>query len=362
MKNSKYLFILSILLVIFLCFSIFTCTSKSKIQIALVTKFDKASTVGESEILFAKFYLEQNPKSKIKIKFYDDGWDPGKAQTAFNDILKDNIKFIISSDTSTAILAYYDKLVKEDIFCISCGATSTMLTNKDDNLFRIIPDLNYEQKQIANYINSLDGRNLLLIVDTKNKNYTYPSLEYIKQYITNKKIQTLFIDGELFNIETVKKSLSGKKYDICYFIVGSGMVKIGVIAQILYNTNKHCQFIFTPWVISVGIAMTLGSAIDNCTFSSFYQSPDDNKDFDQLINVFKSKFGFSPTITSYKIYEAMQILDRAFSNHCTDPESVKRYFKENPYQKTVLEEIIFNEYGDCISDIYFIKDIEKIIR
>ena len=58
----------------------------------------------------------------------------------------------------------------------------------------------------------------------------------------------------------------------------------------------------------------------------------------------------------------MQILDRAFSKHFTDPKSVKNYFKENPDQKTLLEEIVFNEYGDCISNIYFLKEIEKIIK
>ena len=362
MKNKKYFSLSLILLIFFLFFFIYSCGLKSKIKVAIMSKFDRASSVGESEVLMAKLYLEQNPKSRIDIKFYDDGWDPKKAQITFEEVINDNIKFIITADTSTATLAYYDRLVKEDIFCINCGATSTLLSNKDDNLFRIIPDLFYEQLQIANYINSLNGKNLLLIVDTQNKNYTYPSFEYIKDHVSTKKIQTLFIDGELFNIEAVKKSLSGKRYDICYFLVGSGMVKIGAIAQILYNTNAHCHFIFTPWVISVGIAITLGPAINNCTFASLYQSPDNNKDFNQLINVFKSKYGFSPTITSYKIYEAMQILDRAFSNHCTDPKSVKNYFKENPNQKTLLEEIVFNEYGDCISDIYFLKEIEKIIK
>jgi len=354
MKVKLLLFLL-VFLFIFLFFT--QSCSINKIDVALMTKLSRASEIGESVILMAKLYLKLNPKSRINLEYFNDGWDKELVNIALEKIKKKKIKFLLTTHTSTVANVIMDKINSEKILTIVLGATTNNLSGKDDYHFRLINDVEHEQTQIADFINKLEGKNLILFIDTFNKGYTFIAKEFFNKSIKKNFVKTIYFDATNFDAEKIDNSIGKTQFDIAYFIVGSGFTQIGSIAQILHNKNKDCKIIYTPWVMNEELIKIMGPSYKNAIFSSFLPSPIENKGLEQVKNEFFNQYELSPTIISYKIYEALEILDYTFKKGKINPETAKEFLLKNREIQTYFEKIIFDENGDFISSLFFFNNL-----
>jgi ABC-type branched-subunit amino acid transport system substrate-binding protein len=352
------LFIPLILLIFILAFISVSCANQ-KIKVALFTNLEKASKIGESEVSMLKLYFKLNPKSKIKAEVFNDGWDKTLVHNALNELIKRKIKFLITTHTSTAANEIAEDINKNKILNIVLGATTTNLSGKDDFHIRLINDVEEEQKKIANYINSLPDSNLLLLIDDVNKGYTFLAKEYFKNSSNKDKIYEIYFDANNFEIESIDKSIGSLKYDLAYFIVGGGNIKIAAIAQLIYKKNSKVKIVFTPWVISKKLLNLLGPAKDSAIFSSFIPLIERSEKLNIIKNSFLKEYGFYPTNLSYKIYEALQILDFAFENGKFDPIDVKAFLLNQDSIETYFESVKFDRFGDFKFDLFFSNDLSQ---
>ncbi len=357
MKTRVYAFL--IFLVIFVFFLLSSCMN-NKIKVALLTNLSRANEIGESEILMSKLYLKTNPKSKIQLEYYNDGWDKELVHIAIEKVLKNKIKFIITTHTSTVANEIIDIVNNNDMLSFVLGATTINLSNKNDNNFRLISDVKEEQTQIANYVKKLNVRNITLLIDTKNKGYTFLARDFFKNNFKNEIIKEIYFNAQDFNIDSIIKSIDFiKNNELFYFIVGSGSTQIGAIAQAIYNKNKNIKIFFTPWVMNEEIVKILGNAIESSIFSSFLPSPLQNEKINLIKSKFYEEYDIYPTIISYKVFEALELLDYCFSKKFYTPAKVKKLIISIKNFQLSFEDLIFNENGDFNSKIYFFNDLKS---
>lgn len=354
-------FIPLILLILIFTFALPSCLNQ-KVKVALFTNLEKASEIGESEVSMLKLYFKFNPKSKIDAEIFNDGWDKELVHDALNKSLKRKIKFLITTHTSTIANEIMDDVNKNKILNIVLGATTTNLSGKDDFHIRLISDVEDEQKKISKYINSLPGRDVLILVDDVNKGYTFLAKEYFLKFTNKNKIHELYFDANNFEIESIDKSIGSLKYDIAYFIVGGGNSKIASIAQLLYKKNSRVKIIFTPWVISKKLLDILGPAKNSAIFSSFIPLIEKSERLKIIKNSFLKEYGFYPTNLSYKIYEALQILDLAFINGKFEPSEVKNFLLNQEAIETYFEIVRLNQFGDFQSELFFFNDLSQFYQ
>lgn len=348
-----------ILFLIFLIFtsSFFSCTDQ-KIKVALITNLTKASEIGESEVLMSKLYLKLNPDSKIKIEYFNDGWDKDLVKKAIKEVLNKKIKFLITTHTSTVANEILDIINSNDILDIVCGATTINLSHKDDNHVRIVADVEEEQRQIANHINELKGKTVVLLIDSVNRGYTFLAKDYFKKYCNKNIFQEIYFDAENFNIDDLSSSFQNiNNIDFAYFVVGSGFKRIGAIARFLLLKNKNIKIVFTPWVINQKLINIIGLKSDNIIFSSFLPDFSNNMEINDIKNKFFKEYNIFPTIISYKVYEALEILDFAFKNKFIKPVEVKKFLLEKKQIPTFFEDIIFDQYLDSHTKLYFLSNL-----
>ncbi|MFN3411845.1 MAG: hypothetical protein ACK4YF_06790, partial [Exilispira sp.] len=173
---KRGIFFIFILILLILNISLLSCKLLSrinqKVTVALMTNLSKASEIGESEVLMSKLYLKLNPKSRIKLQYFNDGWDKELVNNALDKIISKKIKFLITTHTSTVANVIFDRINSNKILTFVLGSTTTNLSEKDDYHIRLINDVKNEQYQIAGYINKLEGNKLILFIDTYNKGYT----------------------------------------------------------------------------------------------------------------------------------------------------------------------------------------------
>ncbi len=355
--NIKILLVFFTLFLVFLF--LFTGCQFQKIKVGIMTNLTSASEIGESEILMSKLYLKQNPDSKISLEYFNDAWDPKIVKLTIGQVLKRNIKFLLTTHTST-VANEVSKIIDDNkILTFVLGATTTSLSSKDDYHLRLINDVENEQRYIAKFINSLEVKTVLLFIDEHNKGYTYLAKDYLKKDLKKEIIQEIYLDATNFDIKKIENSINFNKFDIAYFIVGAGLIQIGSICQLIYNKDKNCKFIFTPWVMNEKLIKMLGDSYKNSIFSSFLPSPSGNKNLSSLKESFYSEYKFYPTIIAYKIYEALEILDYSFKNGYKKPENVKEFLIQKGRIQTYFETINLNKFGDFNSNLFFFYDLNS---
>ncbi len=348
----------------FLCVAavFFSCTKKDKIPVALMTKLESGSIVGSSEVNAAKFFLEEHKSSRIDIFPIDDKWSPADALAAYKSIRKKGINILVTSHVSTCAVEIMDQINQDRVFTLVTGATTDLLSKKDDYIFRVIPDVEEEQKRIAEYIGKLPGSNLLVIRDLDNDAYTTPAFTYFKKFCRKKTIHLIDIRVSRMDMTDLSAKMKKTGFDILYLLVGGYKSHIGGIAQMAVVINPSCRIVFTPWMKSPNLVETAGGALKNAVMPSHYPAREANSAVDAYIDKFRKRYGHAPTFISLNVYGALEVLNDAFEAGFVTPDEIRAYMLRKKTFKTSFGEIRFNSCGDVHSELYFVTDVAREFR
>lgn len=335
--------------------------ARPSIKVALMTKLDAGSIIGTSEIAAVKEFERLHPKSPIQIIPFDDGWDPVRTKQAYAEIQNNDIRYIITSHTSTCANEIANDINRDKRLTIITGATTTRLSGKDDYILRVIPDVIREQNIIAQRIASLNPQKLLIIRDLSNSGYTIPAQEAflikLNNIVPHVKVNTVDIDANKFEIHSLEPVLSSTNFNVIYLLIGGYKNIAGNIAQYAHRYQNGATIVFTPWMNNKELVNTAGPAISHSILPSLFPSRKEDKAIDDYMTSIETNFHVSPTIISLKVYQAIEILDMAFMARATTPEKTKQWILTQRSIKTRLGTIGLDAFGDTTEEYYFINDI-----
>lgn len=326
-----------------------------------MTKLDAGSIIGTSEIAAVKEFERLHPHSPIQVLPFDDGWDPARTRQAYTEIQINNIRYIITSHTSTCANEIAKDINNDKRLAIVTGATTTRLSGKEDYILRIIPDVIQEQTVIAQKIASLNPRRLLIIRDLSNSGYTIPAQEAfltkLSTILPTVKINTVDIDVNKLEIPSLAPVFSSANFNVLYLLIGGYKNIAGNIAQYAHQYHKEATIVFTPWMNNKELVNTAGPAIGHSILPSLFPSRKTNKEINEYMTSIESNFYVSPTIISLKVYQALEILDMAFIAGATTPEKTKQWILTQKSITTRLGNISLDAFGDTTETYFFIDAI-----
>jgi branched-chain amino acid transport system substrate-binding protein len=352
MKNLGHLVVLIAL------FSLLSCGNSEKTTVAIMTKLESGSIVGSSEINAARLFLEEHRTKNIEIFPVDDAWEPKKTKLAYEEVRRRGIRILITSHVSTCALAIRDEINRDHVITFVTGATTDLLSGKNDYIFRNIQDVRYEQISIAEYINGLSRKKLLVIRDTDNDGYTVPALKYLQ---ANLKRQAPVIDISInrLDLDALAGKMKRHNFDVLYLLIGGYKSVSGSIAQLAKKLRPDTVIIYTPWMKTPSLLETAGKTIKDSIVPSHYPPRAETPAINDYVERFKKRFGYSPTFISLNVYSALQIVSEALAMGKRSPEEMRDYILNKRTFKTDLGDITFDEYGDTRMPLYFITDLSK---
>lgn len=352
-------------LLLYISAILFLSCSKD-IPVALMTKLESGSIVGSSEVIAVRRFRSKHPDSHIKIQEIDDSWDPAKTVSAFSNIQKRGIKFIITSHTSACAVAIAEEINSTETLTLIAGATTDTLSGQDDWILRIIPDVNIEQRAVARAIAPLKGTRLLLLRDLDNSPYTLPGSNYfMDEWIKggeDRSVQIEDIHADRLSLSDLKTLFQKKSYNILYIMIGGYRATAGNIAQLSYSYHPDATILFTPWMYNPDLVNSAGPALKNSYFATFFPKRSKAPAMDAYLSAIEEEFNFTPTLISLKVYEALCILHEAFLSGARKPRDVKQYILNSSPVRTDFGYIEFDAFGDSSSDFYLIDDIPGEFR
>ena len=294
----------------------------------------------------ADLYLEEHPDSRIEIRNFYNSADPRLGPAELRKAMREGIPFFINTQASNSAIKSLDLFRSPQALTINVSATSTKLSNLDDHFMRIIPDLNVEQKAVAEQVNKLPGRRLLILQDNSNLAYTDPALRSFRKALDPRwQVETRQINYVTYQPQQLA-ALLHQPFDALYLLGGAFLPSIGNMAQQFHRHHPQAPIVLTPWARSAMIEDHAGDAAARILQISPY--PDARRDpvLRSYLERFQKRFGYEPYAMSIGTRQALELLEQAFRRGYRTPADVKRYLLSQSSHRTSLGTIRFNRTGD----------------
>jgi len=334
------------------------------IQVGMIAWIASGAVIGSSEIHESDLFLEEHPHSRIRVIPVDDEWQPEQTAAIVQAALAQGIRFFISTHPSNCAVKSVHLFADSQAVLINTSSTTPVLTGRDDGILRIVPDVIQEQRAIADYVNALPGKRLLVLQDTGNLAYSAPGFAAFAAKLSTVNHWQLDHHAMLmsaFNPEQ-ERQLMAQPFDVLYILGGSFQSDIGNIAQLFHYFHPDAPIVLTPWARSPAILETSGDAIDHIILVSTYPPREVNTEIDHYFNRFAARFGYKPHAMTIEVRQALELLDQAFALGYDTPEAVKRYLLGTPTHHTSLGIISFDRFGDVTRPYYFIRDLRNELK
>ena len=353
-----------------------------------------------------RLFNQENPRSRIAAVpgYYDFNIDSGRA--AIEDMITAGARFIVTTQPSSTMVGSIDRFTDGEVLLINTSSTSLLMSDKDDYILRIMPDLAIEQNFIASVIRDMPGRRLLVVQDAGNAAYTDPAYEQFRLALNipspdqaSSTVQTPSPDQassteqtpspdqaastvqtpspdqaqsawEITHVRMVYHDFDPTKYrdiidqgyDALYLLGGDFQTATGTIMHYFHSRNPDARIILTPWSRSAEILKLSGGALAQTILVSHFPPRRDAPMIDDYLARFEREFDYTPQFMAIKIRQALELLDTAFRQGHTTPTAVKNFLLQDMPHQTSLGPIHFNRYGDVQHGFYLLRDLERELR
>ncbi|NCA71368.1 MAG: ABC transporter substrate-binding protein [Sphingobacteriia bacterium] len=309
----------------------------------------------------ADLFMEEHPDTRIRIF---DMYNDARPQTAAPDLeaaIQDGVRFFVTTHASSHAVPSLHLFADGRALGINVASTSLLLTEQDDYLLRIIPDLRQEQLALARQVARWPGRRILVLQDTGNLAWSDPAFTIFsgelahsgRWSITHHKLRVVdFVPDDL-------APLMAAPFDALYILAGTFMPPIGNLAQLFHHHHPEAPILLTHWARSPAVLEQAGSAIDRLVLLSPYPSRFDDPAVDEFFRRFSARFGYEPQAMSIGTRQALELLDHAFSMGYETPDEVKRYLLTTQVHQTSLGTIAFDRFGDLSTDYHVLTDLRR---
>ncbi|HOD53237.1 MAG TPA: ABC transporter substrate-binding protein [Candidatus Cloacimonadota bacterium] len=361
MKAKWVIIILIFLLLIAVSFLF---KEKESIAVGIITSINSGTVVSSSEVNAAEFFIEENNIKSFLPRVVNDNWDPELTIEVTQGAINKGMNLFISSHPSKCAIASMHLFQDGKAFLINCASASPELSGRDDYIFRIISDAIEEQNAIADYIQHLEGKKLLVVQDDSNLAYTKPAFEYFSKRLLSHHKWTIV--KQSFTISRFKpedyKELFKQDFDALYILGGSFQSAIGNIAQYFYMFHPDDPVILTPWSRSPSILDISGPALKNIILTSSFPAKKENQTLSDYINRFQKRYNYAPHAMNFGVRQAMELYEQAIRKGHKTPEAIKQYLLSEPVHHTSLGNISFDKNGDVKQKYYFIRNVENELK
>lgn len=302
-------------------------------------------------LAFDKINNKINNK-KIELIFKDDKQDKEVNTQAINELIQDNVKYIIGNATSSMSQVTLDIISKHnDIFQISPTASSSQFSNKDDNFFRV--QSANSSKHFDNLIKLLkeyNAKHIYLVGDKNNKSYLY---DYLHLFDNKEMKYEGIIDSNL-----PYKEILSKVKNADFIIQVQNSTDAASLIQYLRINNNNTRVVSSGWAKTQEFMENSGKWSKGIYFISSNYINYEDKNYQEFAKIFYEVYKYQPNKTNMQAYQAAKIMIEALQHGNEKVNDIKKYIIDKETFKIAGEEVSFNKYGD-IKRPYYIFEVKN---
>jgi branched-chain amino acid transport system substrate-binding protein len=352
----------NIILIIFISMFFIACNDKKEediikvgVVLGLTGKYSDLGIYEKNGIVLAfdKINYQINNK-KVELIFKDDNQDIETNKKVINELILEDVKYIIGNATSSMTKVTLNITSKhKDIFQISPTASSSDFSNIDDNFFRVQSANSSEHfTNVIKLLEQMNAKNIYLIGDKKNKSYLY---DYLHIFNENKQMKF----KEIIDANLPYDEILEKVKDAEFIIQVQSSRDAASLIQYLRINNNHAPIISSGWAMNKEFIENSGKWSEGIYFISSDYINYEDKDYKKFAKDFYSIYKYEANKSNMQGYQTARILIEALQNGNEKVEDIKKYIIKKETFNIAGDEISFNKFGDVKTPYYIFKVINS---
>lgn len=319
---------------------------------SLTSKYSVLGNAMMNGVLLAFDEVDYKVGNKnIELIFKDDKNDPNINKQIINGFIENDIKIVIGNVTSTMSKVSMSIINKhKDMFMISAASASNEFTGKDDQFFRVHVANNPSRfDSFSEFIKEKKYDKIYGIYDPKNKTYTKDYLINFEKSLfskTGKKLLTYNTTD--VNFDELVKDIKNKNPNLILMCANS--IDSAKVIQYLRLNQIKTKVALAEWAMTKSFLENAGKSSEGVLFNIDFNPKSKKTNYLKFVKAYKDKYNLEPSIYASKAYELAQILIEVLKE--VEEDKVKEYLLKNKKFKGLIDDIIFDDYGDVVRNYY----------
>ncbi len=291
---------------------------------------------------------------KVELLVRDDEQDPDKARAAIKDLAAQQVVAIVGPMTSAMGAAIIPTLQETGLTAVAGTVTTTSLTGKDDNFFRVIGSTHiYARNNAIESARRFGAGRAAIIIDLANRDYTESWMRDFKAAYEEKggKVQDVvtFDSRQPRNYKLIaEQTLAGKPQLVglaCSATDGA------LLAQKLRQAAPKMALTGGGWVGSERLLELGGEAVEGLLVEQYFNRNDQSERYLAFARAFQARFGGEPGYAGVAGYDAANVVMTALAGDARR-ENLKATLLKMRIFRGLQDEIRFDEFGDADRRLY----------
>ena len=291
---------------------------------------------------------------KVRIIQQDDMQNKINNKKAINYFIQNNIKLIVGNTTSSMTMQSLKILKKhQDMLMLSATASSTQLSNKDDNFIRVqVANDTNKFKLISDYILTNKFDKIFFLYDSKNNHYSKDYEDILENILITNGAHPYMAKVDINTPkEKIVKNIKNINPNLI-IIVANSLDSANMIQYIRFN-NISSQIFCSGWAMDDDFIQNGGKAIENVLFTTAYNSNDNSPQFKSFTQHYQELYHKIPSENAMQGYELAQIIIQNLQQS-EDIGTLKKRILSKKIYKGLQGDIVLNRYGDATRKYYIV--------
>ena len=299
---------------------------------------------------------------RLHVVYMDNKGNVQKNQEALEQLAKLGIKTIIGPMLSTLALSSVPVSKKHNIILISPTVSTSLLSNKKDLFFRIIPDNKKRAKALAKYVlNKHRPKKICVIQDISNQIYTS---DFLDNFLAPFKLKMATVAcayrykvSQTVPYQCVANIKAILKENPDLVVIAASSADTAFFARNIWDVDPSIVICASNWAKTSLFLLGLGSPIHTAYLEGI-DSGIETPELARFRKKYSDRFGWTPSFASVQGYDAVRVLATALEQSLILSTPLNKALCDIKNFPGLFSTISINEYGDAIRPtfIYTIKN------
>lgn len=316
--------------------------------------FSLDSSIGIEEKLSVQFYRRLFPKiglRPVELIIENPKLDKTSIKESYKKLVKQNVSLIIGASLSQEGVIVAEISSEYSVPFISPTTSTIELKGVKDNFYRYMVMNTVQGEVPADYLNSMDIRNSVLLLSESNRAYSEPLADaFIKRF--NGDVKKIFNDPD----NPIPEQIVELNPESVFFVLPAN--EIISYLKTLRNELSNSILVTSTWGFQQLISVFSGDQI-NGIFVTTPSGDDVLSPYDDYSKKFQQEHKLHSTFATLTTLFAMEDIYTALNSVGSNREKLLEYFDRprsvlGPYGNNY-----FDQYGDMVSEFFYLYEIEN---
>lgn len=286
---------------------------------------------------------------KVELLVRDDQQDAETARAAVHDLAAQGVVAIVGPMTSVVGAAIAPTLNESGLVAIAGTVTTTSLTGRDDNFFRVISTTRiYARNNALECLRRFGAKRASILIDQANADYTESWMQDFKAAFEEKggKIVSVirFDSRQAKNFQQIASQALSVKPDLIG--LASNATDAAMLVQKLRQLNPDIAVTGGGWAASERLLELGGRAVEGMLVEQYYNRHDQSDSYAQFLRAYRQRFGQDPGYAGVAGFDAANVAMEAIARGATR-ETFKATLLRLRTFRGLQDEIRFDDFGDA---------------